>query len=120
MSKSHQSDLRALRKELGLTQAQLASVLGGGCTRQTICEQERGCAPISPERMMAVLYLVEIVEAAQFDARYTDDPDPSAREVLITEGLIRRPSESNRGQDDRQAPDRPSPHPYRLGRHGRA
>jgi DNA-binding XRE family transcriptional regulator len=49
-------DLRAIRKRLGLTQAELAAVLG--ITRQTVNEHERGRAPIPRERWLAVFALV--------------------------------------------------------------
>jgi DNA-binding XRE family transcriptional regulator len=48
-------DLRALRKQLGLTQAELAGALG--VTRETISNHERGVAPVPRERMLAVLCL---------------------------------------------------------------
>lgn len=57
--------LRAARKRLGLTQAQLAVLLGAH--RATISDQERGVAAISPERRMALKYL-EMISAAELRA----------------------------------------------------
>ena len=49
------SELRALRKQLGLTQQRLADVLGK--TRETISEFERGKRPVPRETLLAVLCL---------------------------------------------------------------
>lgn len=61
-------DLRTLRKQLGLTQAQLAAALG--VARQTITNHERGKTPIPRERMLAVQFLVL--------TRNSDPPDTAA------------------------------------------
>ena len=50
-------DLRAMRKRLGWTQAQLAAALG--VTRQTIIEREKGKVPISRETLLAMEYVSE-------------------------------------------------------------
>jgi transcriptional regulator with XRE-family HTH domain len=55
------SDLRTLRKKLGLTQIRLAELLQ--TTQQTISEQETGKVPIRRERMFAMRYLAEHPEA---------------------------------------------------------
>lgn len=51
----YMSDLRRLRKHLGMTQEQLAEALD--VTRSTISAHERGVAPVPRERMLAVLAL---------------------------------------------------------------
>lgn len=49
------TDLRALRKQLGLTQAQLAAALG--VSRWTIIEREAGRVPITRETELAMAHL---------------------------------------------------------------
>jgi DNA-binding XRE family transcriptional regulator len=56
-----QSELRAIRKQLGLTQAELAAELG--VSRWTIIEREAGRVPITRETKLAMLALVHLVNA---------------------------------------------------------
>lgn len=51
------TDLRTLRKRLGLTQTQLADLLQ--TSQQTISEQENGKVPVRRERLLAMRYLNE-------------------------------------------------------------
>jgi transcriptional regulator with XRE-family HTH domain len=59
---STKADLRALRKRLGLKQAQLAAVLG--CSVKHISEQERGVAPVRRERLLAMGALIMATEGS--------------------------------------------------------
>jgi transcriptional regulator with XRE-family HTH domain len=54
------SELRMLRKQIGLTQIQLAKLLQ--TTQQTISQQENG-KPVRLERLLALRYLAEHPEA---------------------------------------------------------
>jgi DNA-binding XRE family transcriptional regulator len=50
------ADLRAIRKRLGLTQAELAAALG--VSRKTVCEREAGKVPITRETELAMEALI--------------------------------------------------------------
>jgi len=60
-------DLRTLRKRLGLTQAQLAALLG--VRRATVVDREAGRVPIRPETVFALRYLAEHPELTTGDER---------------------------------------------------
>ena len=49
------ADLRAIRKRLGLTQAELAAALG--VSRKTIIDREAGNVPITRETELAMAWL---------------------------------------------------------------
>jgi transcriptional regulator with XRE-family HTH domain len=57
MSPSTPDALRAMREELGLTQAELGEVLGVG--RSTVSNRERGLVPIIPETVLALQKLLQ-------------------------------------------------------------
>ena len=76
------SDLRTLRKQLGLTQAALAEALG--IARQTITNHERGKTPVPTERMMAVQFLAL--------TRDSDPPGTAAEDASPPRSRSRRRS----------------------------
>ena len=53
------SELKALRKQAGLSQAELASAIG--MARETIGLMERDAAPIEKRTELAVRYVVEVI-----------------------------------------------------------
>lgn len=61
------NDLKAARKAMGLTQADLAGLLG--LTPQFIGMMERGEKAIEPRTVLAVRYLMEHPEAHHFTER---------------------------------------------------
>ena len=52
---------KTARKNLGLTQAKLADILG--VTRKTICSRENGSAPITAESVIAINCLTKQAQA---------------------------------------------------------
>lgn len=59
MDRVHGPELRCIRKTLGLTQKQLAKVLG--CDNGTICRMETGDAPVAQAIRVALLSLVDLM-----------------------------------------------------------
>jgi DNA-binding XRE family transcriptional regulator len=55
------SSYRAHRRQLGLTQAQLAALLG--VTRETVCRREKGTAEISNEAALALRRMLSLLPA---------------------------------------------------------